>query len=63
MKTIQITSLKTKTRLSIQAAGQPLRVRYFSNLNEAIQYALPLGDAGTAMYLNGYRCVLHGWVS
>ena len=61
-QTIQITSLPKATQVSIQNGHRKLKPRLFPSIEAAIDYALPLGNRHTDLYLNGYSCVLHGWV-
>ena len=62
-QTIKITSLTAGTALvTIRGGGKRLKARRFQNIEKAIEFVLPLGDRRTDFYLNGYHCVLNGWL-
>ncbi len=62
-KIVHIISLKKRTKVIILNSHRNLKPRLFGSIDEAIDYVLPLGNRHTELYLNGYSCVLHGWVS
>ena len=59
---IYITSLAKLTRIEIRNGNRWLKPRYVGSIDEAIAFVLPLGNRHTELYLNGFPCVLHGWV-
>lgn len=60
---IHITSLENSTQSLPRNGHNKWRPRQFASINQAIGFVLPLGNQHTELYLNGYLCVLHGWVS
>ena len=59
---IYITSLAKSTQVIIRNGHTKLRPRQFASIDKALAFVLPLGNWHTELYLNGYPCVLHGWV-
>ncbi len=59
---IRITSLPKATQVSVHDGHQKLKPRVFPSIDEAVKYVLPRGNRHTELYLNGYPCVLDGWV-
>ena len=60
---IQVTSLAKSTQVRVRNGHSKLRPRQFASIDKALDYVLPLGNRQTELYLNGYPCVLHGWVT
>lgn len=60
---IHITSLAKSTKVTIRNGHTQWRPRQFSSIDKAIAFVLPRGSRHTELYLNGYPCVLHGWVN
>ena len=59
---IQITSLPKTTRVTIQKGHGKQKRLQFRRIDEAVEFVLPRGHRDTELYLNGYSCVLAGWV-
>jgi hypothetical protein len=59
---IRVTSLPNSTQVEIQNGHKRFRPRQFAGINEALKFVSPRGSRRTRLYLNGYPCVLHGWV-
>jgi hypothetical protein len=59
---IHIPSLAKSTQVTIRNGHRKSRPRQFASIDKALAYVLPLGSRHTRLYLNGYPCVLHGWV-
>jgi hypothetical protein len=59
---IHITSLANATKVTIRNGQKKLKARRFRSIDEAIAFVLPRGNRQTNLNLNGYPCVLHGWV-
>jgi hypothetical protein len=64
MKTqlIKINSLDNHVQVSIERPNSKPMMRRFPSIEQAIRFVLPRGNRQTELLLNGFRCVLHGWV-
>lgn len=59
---IHITSLEKGAQVSIRNGLKKLKTRRFTTIAEAKEFVLPQGNHQTELYLNGFKCVLNGWV-
>jgi hypothetical protein len=62
-QTINIKSLAESTQVIIQNGNGFTMRRRFGSVDEAIAFVLPRGNLNTELYLNGFPCVLHGWIA
>lgn len=59
---INITSLTKGVRVTIRNGQRKLKARRFADIDSALEFVLPRGNRQTDLYLNGYWCMLNGWL-
>lgn len=59
---IIVISQGRRTRVTIRNCRQGTRSRCFSSMAKAIDFVLPRGNRKTPCYINGFKCVLAGWI-
>ncbi len=59
---ITITSQRNRTRVTVSNGRQATTTRFFPSMAEAIDYVLPRGNCNTPCFINGFKCVLAGWI-